>query len=167
MLKTWVRVGVAAFFCAWIVLLMNNCAATVNDNLTGAELHVVETAIAVWQDNGLPFGERCQQERETLIVEHVNTDLLEECRALEPTQEPLWGCYISSTQTIRVANVPEPARQDLIVHQTLHWLHECTWGVSDHIHSGLVPSSREGVDVISWYIDEPNNSLELQVLRAL
>ena len=171
MLKTWVRIGVLSFVCAWITLLMNNCAMSIEEPTPDHVLdrQAIEATLDVWAENSLPYSDRCVEERKRLNVQVVPREAIDSCAALEPDGGRLvLGCYVSKDVSIWTVAAPPINRQDIVVHETLHWLHECNWGTTDHTHTGLVPSSRAMRDVTVWLgADYDPTSLEMQTLVRL
>ena len=153
--RTWAAVG-TLYIIAIVLTLLYGCAIAVEDpgetSSTDSDRRAVQAALDTWSEHSLPYSQRCVAERKRLTVLAVPRAQLEMGRALSDAQRGVVnGCYISYGTTIWV---PDDAdvflRQDIVVHESLHWLHECNWGTTDHMHTGLVPMSRAGLDVCVW-----------------
>ena len=145
------------------------CASPVGPEprFTEHDRQAIETTISVWSQNSLPYTPRCVSERLELHVLAVPAEQLELCAQLEVGRGAIRGCYVTRDKAIWVpADADVGLRQDVVVHETLHWLHECAWGKSDAQHTGLLPSTRAMRDVCVW-ATQGTQCLEMQAWTSL
>lgn len=146
------------------------CAAAVDHEppeFSVQDREAIEATIDVWSRNTLPYNARCVSERMELHVLAVPQEQLDRCRLLERGRGAIRGCYVSHVQSIWVPDDADPSlRSDVVVHETLHWLHECNWGHTDYLHTGLLTSKRAGRAVYVW-ATQSTQSLEMQAWANL
>ena len=155
---------------ALFAVILGGCASPVDPEprFTEHDRQAIETTISTWSQHSLPYSPRCVSERLELRVLAVPQAQLDKCALLESGRGAIRGCYSSQHKQIWVPDDADVSlRQDVVVHETIHWLHECVWGNTDPMHTGLWPARRLMRDDVCVWETEGTRCIEMQAWVSL